>query len=176
MPRKASTRDCWKVRHLQYNNSGHFAAEELLTTHQLVSCSAARRSTFFGNTRRWVLLCCRYLSSSPFSTEQHAGEVVEAAKTGYYGFQDYAAAFWQHHIRSVLESNRAIGSSATSQQLAGPVLDSITVFMRRFGLLSKDEPLSLSSKAVSWHARYHDAGQADDFHQNCHREDEFIQF
>ncbi|KAK0627418.1 hypothetical protein B0T14DRAFT_135829 [Immersiella caudata] len=97
---------------------------------------------------KMVVLCCRYLSSPPFSTDQHAGEVVDAAKTGYYGFQDYATAFWQHHIRFVLGELPAT-SSTPWQQTTGPALDYATEFLTRFRLLSRDEPLSFSSEAIS---------------------------
>ncbi|KAK7424247.1 hypothetical protein QQX98_000515 [Neonectria punicea] len=51
---------------------------------------------------RMAIFCTRYLSSSPFDKEQFADTIEKFALTGYYGLLDYASAFWQHHVNSVV--------------------------------------------------------------------------
>jgi len=50
-----------------------------------------------------ALFCARYLTSSPFAVGLSGNEIARHAMTGYYGFQDYAAAFWWKHARRVID-------------------------------------------------------------------------
>jgi len=56
-----------------------------------------------------ALFCSRYLSSSPFALGLSTSEITKHAMTGYYGFQDYAAAFWWKHARLVIDKAAEIG-------------------------------------------------------------------
>ncbi|RYP60724.1 hypothetical protein DL771_010412 [Monosporascus sp. 5C6A] len=49
-----------------------------------------------------AVFCCRYLTSGPFKLGAQERSIRDSALSGYYGFQDYAAAFWHHHVDSVL--------------------------------------------------------------------------
>ncbi|KAH8684930.1 hypothetical protein BGZ61DRAFT_548682 [Ilyonectria robusta] len=50
-----------------------------------------------------ALLCARYLTSFPFTLGLSDSEIEKHAITGYYGFQDYAAAFWWKHAYQVID-------------------------------------------------------------------------
>jgi hypothetical protein len=63
-----------------------------------------------------ALFCARYLTSKPFhllSPEQ----IRTYALTGYYGFQDYAAAHWYEHfaISAALDDEPGLVTSAFRQ-------------------------------------------------------------
>jgi ankyrin repeat protein len=49
-----------------------------------------------------AIFCSRYLTSYPFSDGLEASSVRDSALSGYYGFHDYAVAFWHHHIGSIV--------------------------------------------------------------------------
>ncbi|KAJ3548304.1 hypothetical protein NM208_g1070 [Fusarium decemcellulare] len=50
-----------------------------------------------------ALFCSRYLVSRPFHEELPDQAVGDFALSGYYGFLDYAVAFWTHHLSSALK-------------------------------------------------------------------------
>lgn len=49
-----------------------------------------------------AIFCCRYLASSPFTASLEPSPVHDLALSGYYGFQDYATAFWRFHVRAII--------------------------------------------------------------------------
>jgi ankyrin repeat protein len=49
-----------------------------------------------------AVFCSRYLTSDPFKHGLRERSVREFALSGYYSLQDYAAAFWHHHVDFVL--------------------------------------------------------------------------
>ncbi|KAI0536611.1 hypothetical protein GGR58DRAFT_381624 [Xylaria digitata] len=51
-----------------------------------------------------ALFCARYLTSLPFTLGLSSSEISKHAITGYYGFQDYAAAFWWKHAHRVINT------------------------------------------------------------------------
>ncbi|KAK5631888.1 hypothetical protein RRF57_007602 [Xylaria bambusicola] len=51
-----------------------------------------------------ALFCARYLTSLPFTLGLGGSEISKHAITGYYGFQDYAAAFWWKHAHRAINT------------------------------------------------------------------------
>lgn len=45
-----------------------------------------------------ALFCARYITSFPFTLGLGRNEIENHALTGYYGFLDYASAFWAKHV------------------------------------------------------------------------------
>lgn len=66
-----------------------------------------------------ALFCARYLTSSPFTLGLSGGEITRHAMTGYYGFQDYAAAFWWKHARRVIDETADIDEGLYLRTLQG---------------------------------------------------------
>ncbi|RYP07648.1 hypothetical protein DL764_002385 [Monosporascus ibericus] len=60
------------------------------------------RIRLFEEHTEMAIFCCRYLTSGPFKLGVQERSIRDLALSGYYGFQDYAGAFWHHHIDSVL--------------------------------------------------------------------------
>jgi hypothetical protein len=58
-----------------------------------------------------ALFCCRYLSSRPF-TESKSQNISDHIHSGYFGFLDYAAAHYTHHIHEVETSGVSTGSTS----------------------------------------------------------------
>jgi len=68
-----------------------------------------------------ALFCARYLTSVPFAIGLSESEIKKHAITGYYGFQDYAAAFWWKHAHRVTDTTTDIDSNlynSTAQAVA----------------------------------------------------------
>ena len=45
--------------------------------------------------------CMKYLVSHPFGDELEEARIQELALSGYYGFHDYALAFWHRHVDAI---------------------------------------------------------------------------
>ncbi|KAK3369584.1 hypothetical protein B0T24DRAFT_596307 [Lasiosphaeria ovina] len=55
---------------------------------------------------RMANLCAKYLTTEPFCQNQSPQDLEDNARTGYYGFQDYAAPFWNYHVEVVVKQGR----------------------------------------------------------------------
>jgi ankyrin repeat protein len=75
-----------------------------------------------------ALFCARYLTSSPFTLGLSDNDIRKYAITGYYGFQDYAAACWWKHAHRLISRaadverdlyNRAIQAIARAMEAYG---------------------------------------------------------
>ncbi|KAF2190709.1 hypothetical protein K469DRAFT_733387 [Zopfia rhizophila CBS 207.26] len=64
-----------------------------------------------------ALFCARYLTSVPFTLGLSGSEIRKHAITGYYGFQDYAAAFWWKHANQVIHEATDIDSDLYNRTL-----------------------------------------------------------
>ncbi|RYP51599.1 hypothetical protein DL768_003106 [Monosporascus sp. mg162] len=60
------------------------------------------RIRLFEEHTEMAVFCCRYLTSGPFKLGVQERSIRDFALSGYYGFQDYAGAYWHHHVDSVL--------------------------------------------------------------------------
>ncbi|UZP36584.1 hypothetical protein NXS19_004400 [Fusarium pseudograminearum] len=52
-----------------------------------------------------ALFCTEYMLSRPLTPGLSKQEIHNYANKGYYGFHDYAAAFWWNHMQQVLDSS-----------------------------------------------------------------------
>jgi len=95
-----------------------------------------------------ALFCTRYLASSPFDLKLSAQEVIECARSGYYGWQDYATTFWHHHIKALLAS-----PTSDTPRFGGDIVAAVTAFITKLGIHTEDESsvnstLPLSSASI----------------------------
>ncbi|KAK6337077.1 hypothetical protein TWF718_009863 [Orbilia javanica] len=67
----------------------------------------------------------RYLTSTPFQGDLAEDRIRELALCGYYSLQDYACAFWHHHIRSALN-----WPSNIPQDYMSAILDCAVAFIK----------------------------------------------
>ncbi|KAH7330241.1 hypothetical protein BKA65DRAFT_55430 [Rhexocercosporidium sp. MPI-PUGE-AT-0058] len=51
---------------------------------------------------KMALFCTQYLTSTPFQISLES-KIQTCALTGYYGFHDYAVAFWWHHVDKAVD-------------------------------------------------------------------------
>lgn len=56
---------------------------------------------------KMALFCTQYLTSFPFCTSTER-DIQTSALSGYYGFHDYAASFWWHHVNETIEARKKI--------------------------------------------------------------------
>jgi len=54
-----------------------------------------------------ALFCAQFLTSRPFRLGVER-EIQECALTGYYGFHDYATAFWWNHVDKLIEARENV--------------------------------------------------------------------
>jgi len=64
-----------------------------------------------------ALFCARYLTSLPFTLGLSDSEITKHAIKGYYGFQDYAAAFWWKHAHRVINTATGIDTDLYNRTL-----------------------------------------------------------
>ena len=64
-----------------------------------------------------AIFCSRYLTSHPFAIGLRADAIQELALTGYYGFLDYASAFWQDHVEFVITSDSGLDADLKADVL-----------------------------------------------------------
>ncbi|KAI8711491.1 hypothetical protein NCS52_01412800 [Fusarium sp. LHS14.1] len=62
-----------------------------------------------------VLFCSQYLASQPFQDGPRAETIQEFTKTGYYGFLDYAATSWTHHLAIVSKDSSSLPADTLSK-------------------------------------------------------------
>ncbi|KAF2684142.1 hypothetical protein K458DRAFT_279973, partial [Lentithecium fluviatile CBS 122367] len=72
------------------------------------------RVSLFDEHAKMAIFCSQYLTSGPFKRDLRERIIQDFALSGYYGLQDYAVAFWLHHVDSVL--NLAANSTAELSQ------------------------------------------------------------
>ncbi|KAF2968408.1 hypothetical protein GQX73_g5171 [Xylaria multiplex] len=75
-----------------------------------------------------ALFCARYLTSLPFTLGLSSSEVSKHAITGYYAFQDYAAAFWWKHAHRMINTATCIDTD-----LYNKVLYAVARVMEAYG-------------------------------------------
>jgi hypothetical protein len=68
-----------------------------------------------------AVFCSRYLTSDPFKHGLRERSIREFALSGYYSLQDYAAAFWHHHVDSVLNPTANVPVEL-SENIVGSVI------------------------------------------------------
>ncbi|PNP57543.1 hypothetical protein THARTR1_02541 [Trichoderma harzianum] len=64
-----------------------------------------------------AIFCSQYLTSLPFTSELNALAIQELAVTGFYGFLDYAVAFWHHHFEEAINSESGGNSDLKAEAL-----------------------------------------------------------
>ncbi|KAJ3459196.1 hypothetical protein MRS44_015269 [Fusarium solani] len=65
-----------------------------------------------------ALFCSQYLASQPFQDGPRAETIQEFAKTGYYGFLDYAMASWTHHLALVSKYSSSLQADTLSKLIS----------------------------------------------------------
>ncbi|KAI5461405.1 hypothetical protein BGZ63DRAFT_508560, partial [Mariannaea sp. PMI_226] len=87
-----------------------------------------------GENANMTLFCARYITSLPFTLGLSGSEIEKHAVTGYYGFQDYAAAFWWKHAYRMIGTsidintdlyNRTLQAVARAMELYGDFKNSL---------------------------------------------------
>ncbi|RYP69278.1 hypothetical protein DL770_008288 [Monosporascus sp. CRB-9-2] len=97
---------CGSLVEAEQSNRGAGSGTEIIIS--LVHDTAAKylihtgRICLFEEHTEMALFCCRYLTSGPFKLGVQERSIRDFALSGYYGFHDYAGAFWHHHVDSVL--------------------------------------------------------------------------
>ncbi|QYS97700.1 hypothetical protein H0G86_004921 [Trichoderma simmonsii] len=66
---------------------------------------------------RTAIFCSQYLTSLPFTSELNTLKIQELALTGFYGFLDYAVAFWHHHFKRAMNSESGANSDLRAEAL-----------------------------------------------------------
>jgi ankyrin repeat protein len=84
-----------------------------------------------------ALFCACYLTSLPFAPGLCGSEVMKHAITGYYGFQDYAAAFWWKHAYRVINTATDI-----STDLYNRTMEAVARAMEAYGNSNNSVPKS----------------------------------
>ncbi|UPL00409.1 hypothetical protein LCI18_011343 [Fusarium solani-melongenae] len=65
-----------------------------------------------------ALFCSQYLASQPFQDGPRAETIQEFAKTGYYGFLDYAVTSWTHHLALVSKDSSSLQADTLSKLIS----------------------------------------------------------
>jgi hypothetical protein len=80
-----------------------------------------------------ALFCAQYLTSAPLRLGIES-DIKACARTGYYGFHDYATAFWWNHVDKLIEAHEEV-----SLDTYRGTLQSVAKLLRAH-LKSKDMP------------------------------------
>lgn len=91
---------------------------------------------------KMALFCAEYMISRPLTPGLPKLEIQEYASKGYYGFHDYAAAFWWKHIQQVL------AASELDTELARKVLQAADRYVTDIGEIDQIKALDDSSKEI----------------------------
>ncbi|CAJ0546596.1 Ff.00g012230.m01.CDS01 [Fusarium sp. VM40] len=91
---------------------------------------------------KMALFCTEYMISRPLTPGLPKLEIQEYASKGYYGFHDYAAAFWWKHIQQVL------AASELDTELARKVLQAADRYVTDIGEIDQIKALDDSSKEI----------------------------
>jgi len=57
----------------------------------------------------------KYLTSKPFTPGFPSDTIRDLALAGYYGLHDYAAVYWHHHVKAVLDSEEEISAKSRKE-------------------------------------------------------------
>jgi ankyrin repeat protein len=109
-----------------------------------------------------ALFCARYLTSLPFALGLSGSEIRKHAIMGYYGFQDYAAAFWWKHAHRVTDTATDIDAD-----LYNRTLQTVARTMKAYGNSNNSvpEPGGYPTDAVQRHLKEL-AGDAHEWENN----------
>jgi len=89
-----------------------------------------------------ALFCAEYMISRPLTSGIPKLEVEESVSKGYYGFHDYAVAFWWKHIQQVL------AASELDSELARKVLRTASRYVTDTGEIEQIEAFDDSSTEI----------------------------
>ncbi|KAH8592598.1 hypothetical protein B0O99DRAFT_716361, partial [Bisporella sp. PMI_857] len=95
----------------------------------------SRRLCISSENANMALFCARYLTSRPFALGLSGSEIRKHAIMGYYGFQDYAAAFWWKHAHRVTEKATEIDGD-----LYNGTLQAVSRAMEAYGSFNNSVP------------------------------------
>ncbi|OCL02208.1 hypothetical protein AOQ84DRAFT_349486, partial [Glonium stellatum] len=127
----------------------------------------AGRICLFEEHVKMAVFCSRYLTSSPFGHFLGGRSIQKFALSGYYGFQDYAAAFWFSHVGYVL--NPAVDPHVgLSQDIFGPVICLLRDYevTQRAGLTTSGSQPDLAPQQIRKAVQeWHQSGQKDSFEE-----------
>lgn len=91
---------------------------------------------------KMALFCTEYMISRPLTPGLPKLEIQDYASKGYYGFHDYAAAFWWKHIQQVL------AASELDTELARKVLQTADRYFTDTGEIGQITDFDDSSKEI----------------------------
>ncbi|RKK19466.1 hypothetical protein BFJ66_g11558 [Fusarium oxysporum f. sp. cepae] len=91
---------------------------------------------------KMALFCAEYMISRPLTSGLPKLEIQDYASKGYYGFHDYAVAFWWKHIQQVL------AASELDTELARKVLRTADRYVTDTGEIEQIEAFDDSSKEI----------------------------
>ena len=80
---------------------------------------------------KMTMFCARCLSSVPFSRGLDESHIEKHVHSGYYGFLDYAAAYWWSHAKRIINNPEQM----SRQNL--PVLRSVSEFLKSSGYVHR---------------------------------------
>ncbi|RFN48947.1 hypothetical protein FIE12Z_6794 [Fusarium flagelliforme] len=89
-----------------------------------------------------ALFCAEYMTSQPLTSGLPKLEIQNYASKGYYGFHDYAVAFWWRHVQQVL------AASDLDTELARKVLQTANHYTTDAGEIEKIEAFDDSSTEI----------------------------
>ncbi|KAG4435756.1 hypothetical protein IFR05_008770 [Cadophora sp. M221] len=89
---------------------------------------------------KMALFCTQYLTSTPFQISLES-KIQTCALTGYYGFHDYATAFWWHHVDKSMDAREDIRHETFHSVLRSTATLLRTSQTRRQG--SREDPRDL---------------------------------
>ncbi|KAG8677696.1 hypothetical protein FPOAC2_03877 [Fusarium poae] len=81
---------------------------------------------------KMALFCAEYMISRPMTPGLSKAEMQDYAMTGYYGFHDYASAFWWKHVQQVLTA------SEMDTGIARKVLQTAHEYLTRTGEIEEN--------------------------------------
>ncbi|KLP18132.1 Uncharacterized protein LW94_12089 [Fusarium fujikuroi] len=91
---------------------------------------------------KMALFCTEYMISRPLASGLPKLEIQGYASKGYYGFHDYAVAFWWKHIQQVL------AASELDTELARKVLQTADRYVTDTGEIEETEAVDDSSQGI----------------------------
>lgn len=93
-------------------------------------------------TAKMALFCGEYMISRPLTPGLPKLEIQDYASQGYYGFHDYAVAFWWKHVQQVL------AASELDTELARKVLQTAYRYVTDTGEIEQIEAFDDSSQEI----------------------------
>ncbi|KAJ4116175.1 hypothetical protein NW768_011148 [Fusarium equiseti] len=93
---------------------------------------------------KMALFCAEYMISRPLTSGLPKSEVQDYASKGYYGFHDYAVAFWWKHVQQVL------AASELDNELARKVLQTADRYVTDIGEVEQIEAFDDSPQEIQY--------------------------